>query len=156
MCQAPRVSNRPQWSACDKGSCTEEPDEVESLTSGSEPGVKEGIPLPTVTNPSRPTNRGPYCCWSWFCVVSMIAGSVVSPVGGSAPAVGRPKGEQDEEMASTFDSLGVVRNSSHSSCSIPPTINYSSKLKSFLRAAWGGHDWHRAIQSAIESLGGLA
>jgi hypothetical protein len=53
MCQAPRVSNRLQWSACDKGSCIEEPDEVESLTSGSEPGVKEGIPLPTVTRRQR-------------------------------------------------------------------------------------------------------
>jgi hypothetical protein len=51
-CQAPRVSNRPQWNACDKGSCIVEPDEVESLTSGSEPGVKEGIPLPTVTSRS--------------------------------------------------------------------------------------------------------
>jgi hypothetical protein len=70
--------------------------------------------------------------------------------------VGRPKGEQDEEMESTFDSFGVVWNSSRSSCFISPTINYSSKLKPFLRASWGGHDWHRAIQSAIESLGGLA
>jgi hypothetical protein len=49
MCQAPGVSNHFQWSTCDKGSCTEELDEVESLTSGSKPGVKEGIPLPTVT-----------------------------------------------------------------------------------------------------------
>ncbi len=76
MCQAPGVSNRFQRSACDKGSCTEEPDEVESLTSGSEPGVKEGIPLPTVTS-----GRG--CRESFklgfsFAVVLAVAGCIVS------------------------------------------------------------------------------
>jgi hypothetical protein len=52
MCQAPGVSNRLQWSAYDKGSCTEEPGEVESLTPGSEAGVGVERPLPTVTEPT--------------------------------------------------------------------------------------------------------
>ena len=34
-----------------QGSCGKEPDECESLTSGSESGVEEAIPLPTVTVP---------------------------------------------------------------------------------------------------------
>jgi hypothetical protein len=76
MCQAPRVSNRPQWSACDKGSCTEEPDEVESLTSGSEPGVKEGIPLPTVT--SGRGCRGFFKRHFSFAIVSEVDGYIVS------------------------------------------------------------------------------
>jgi len=54
MCQALWVSNRPQWSAYDRGSCTEEPDEIESLMSGSEAEVGEGIPLPTVTERTQP------------------------------------------------------------------------------------------------------
>lgn len=38
---------------------------------------------------SRPTNRQSFRCLFELCVVSLIAGSVVSPVGGSAPAVMR-------------------------------------------------------------------
>jgi hypothetical protein len=38
---------------------------------------------------SRPTNRDSHCCRTWLCVASLIAGSVVSPVGGSAPPLGR-------------------------------------------------------------------
>jgi len=52
MCQVLGRSNRPQEDADDNGSCGKEPDEVESLTSGSESGVREGIPLPTVTQPT--------------------------------------------------------------------------------------------------------
>jgi len=40
---------------------------------------------------SRPTNREFYCCRFWLCVMSFIVGSVVSPVGGLAPVVGRHK-----------------------------------------------------------------
>jgi len=36
---------------------------------------------------SRPTNREPHCCRSWFRVVAVIVGCIVSPVGGSAPPV---------------------------------------------------------------------
>jgi len=32
-----------------KGSCSKEPDECESLMSGSEVAAEEGIPLPTIT-----------------------------------------------------------------------------------------------------------
>jgi len=52
MCQVLGRSNRPQWDADDNGSCGKEPDEVESLMSGSESGVREGISLPTVTQPT--------------------------------------------------------------------------------------------------------
>jgi len=52
MCQVLGRSNRPQEDADDNGSFGKEPDEVESLTSGSESGVREGIPLPTVTQPT--------------------------------------------------------------------------------------------------------
>jgi len=47
------MSNHPKRVPIDNGSCGKEPDECESLTSGSESGVGEGIPLPTVTV-SRP------------------------------------------------------------------------------------------------------
>jgi len=59
MCQVLGRSNRPQEDADDNGSCGKEPDEVESLTSGSESGVREGIPLPTVTQPTAPSAASP-------------------------------------------------------------------------------------------------
>jgi hypothetical protein len=43
------MSNRPQWGAYDKGSCTEEPCETERLTHGSESEVRTERFLPTVT-----------------------------------------------------------------------------------------------------------
>ena len=43
------MNNHPKRVPIDNGSCGKEPDECESLTSGSESGVGEGIPLPTVT-----------------------------------------------------------------------------------------------------------
>jgi hypothetical protein len=49
MCQAPGTSNRPQWGAYDRGSCTEEPCETERLTHGSESEVRTEKFLPTVT-----------------------------------------------------------------------------------------------------------
>ena len=42
-----------------KGSCGKEPDECESLMSGSEVAAGEGIPLPTITYRERRTNEQP-------------------------------------------------------------------------------------------------
>ncbi len=49
MCQAPWTSNRPQGSAYDKGSCTEEPRDRETITRGSEVEARAERPLPTIT-----------------------------------------------------------------------------------------------------------
>jgi len=43
------MSNRSQWSAYDRGSCTEEPCEIERLTHGSEVAAGVERPLPTIT-----------------------------------------------------------------------------------------------------------
>lgn len=49
MCQAPWTSNRPQGSAYDKGSCTEEPRDRETVTRGFEVEAGAERPLPTIT-----------------------------------------------------------------------------------------------------------
>jgi hypothetical protein len=56
-CQASWVSNRPQGSACDKGSCGKEPDECESLTSGSEAGGEGRDSLAYCNQPTPLTVR---------------------------------------------------------------------------------------------------
>jgi hypothetical protein len=43
------MSNRSQWSAYDRGSCTEEPRDRETVTRGSEVAVGVERPLPTIT-----------------------------------------------------------------------------------------------------------
>jgi hypothetical protein len=51
MCQAPWTSNRPQGSAYDKGLCTEEPRDRETVTRSSEVEAGTERPLPTITYP---------------------------------------------------------------------------------------------------------